>query len=299
MTIAEQSASLNMKLLAHHPMDGFGNGGEGMGLQQTSDGRRFMCIAHESAPKNFTVVDVTDPRKPQVVVQTDLPHERVRSNSLDVVGDMMAVAYQTREPGLTPAGFELFDISDPEKPSSISFFDRSGPYSRGDALPVVRGRRDGAHGSPARPTSSRATRRTTSSTGASTCRIPRSPREVGRWWYPGTRDGDAQPPPWRHERFDAGYRAHNTNVYPERPDRALRRLHRRRRRRSWTSRTRRTRSRSAGSTTARRHGLHPHDAAAVQQGDAHRHATRRSQAAARTGRSRRGWSTSTTRRGWC
>ena len=59
---------LNMKLLGHHDLDGFGGMGEGMGMQQTKDGRRFLWIAHESAPKNFTAVDVTDPREPQVVV---------------------------------------------------------------------------------------------------------------------------------------------------------------------------------------------------------------------------------------
>ena len=40
----------------------------------------------------------------------------------------------------------------------------------------------------------------------------------------GTHDGDEAPVPPRHPRpfniGDAGYRAHNTNVYPERPDRA-------------------------------------------------------------------------------
>ncbi|MDB5406966.1 MAG: hypothetical protein JWL84_1878, partial [Rhodospirillales bacterium] len=43
----------------------------------------------------------------------------------------MAVAYQTARPGLTGAGFELFDISVPEQPRSISFFDAAGPHSRG------------------------------------------------------------------------------------------------------------------------------------------------------------------------
>jgi hypothetical protein len=32
---------------------------------------------------------------------------------------------------LKPAGVELFDISVPEKPRSVSFFDASGPTSRG------------------------------------------------------------------------------------------------------------------------------------------------------------------------
>src|SRR5512133_1264711 len=102
--------SHNMKLLAQHTLNGHGGMGEGMSLQLARGGRRILWLAHESAPKNFTGVDVTDPRSPKVVVQTDLPHARVRSNSLDVVGDTMAVAYQTQTPGLTPAGFELFDV---------------------------------------------------------------------------------------------------------------------------------------------------------------------------------------------
>jgi hypothetical protein len=51
-------------------------------------------------------------------------------------------------------------------------------------------------------------------------RNPSKPVEVGRWWVPGTRVGDNAAPPARHPVFDSGIRAHNTNVYPERPDRA-------------------------------------------------------------------------------
>ena len=121
----------NMRLLAQHPLDGFGNCGEGLAIQLTRDKRRVLWIAHESAPKNVTAVDVTNPRKPTVLVQTALPHERMRSNSLDLVGDLLVVAYQTQAPGLTPAGFEIFDVADPAKPRSIAFFDASGPHSRG------------------------------------------------------------------------------------------------------------------------------------------------------------------------
>ncbi|MCX7262408.1 MAG: hypothetical protein NTX67_06500, partial [Burkholderiales bacterium] len=50
---------------------------------------------------------------------------------------------------------------------------------------------------------------------------PTKPFEKGRWWYPGTREGDSAPPPPRlPAQFDTGFRAHNTNVFPERPDRA-------------------------------------------------------------------------------
>ena len=49
---------------------------------------------------------------------------------------------------------------------------------------------------------------------------PSKPVAVGRWHLPGTMEGDDAPPPARlPKKFDAGFRAHNTNVYPERPDR--------------------------------------------------------------------------------
>src|SRR5687767_848276 len=86
----------NFKLLSHHMLDGFGGMGEGMSIQIAPDGRRILWLAHESAPKNFTAVDVSDPRKPKVVCQTDLKHNDMRSNSLETCGNLMAVAYQTK-----------------------------------------------------------------------------------------------------------------------------------------------------------------------------------------------------------
>src|SRR5437899_8869037 len=89
----------NFKLLAHDELAGHGGMGEGMSIQIAPDGRRILWLAHESAPKNFTAVDVSDPRKPKIVMQTDLPQGFMRSNSLEIVGNMMAVAYQTQRPG--------------------------------------------------------------------------------------------------------------------------------------------------------------------------------------------------------
>ena len=123
--------AFNMRLIGRDPINGFGNGGEGISLQIASDGRRILWVAHESAPVNFTGIDVSDPRQPRVISQTELPHNRVRSNSLEVTGDILAVAYQTAVHGEKPAGIELFNIADPETPKPISFFDRSGPHSRG------------------------------------------------------------------------------------------------------------------------------------------------------------------------
>src|SRR6185295_13568473 len=128
---ADQTLSFNIKLLAQHELQGHGGIGEGMAMQLTRDGRRILWLAHESAPKNFSGVDVTDPRAPRLIVQTELPHNKVRSNSLDLVGDTLAVAYQTSTVGITPAGVDLFDVSTPEHPKRISHFDCSGPHSRG------------------------------------------------------------------------------------------------------------------------------------------------------------------------
>jgi hypothetical protein len=216
----EQTLAWNMTLLAHHELQGFGGLGEGMSMQQTRDGRRILWLAHESAPKNFTGVDVTDPRNPRVVVQTDLPHAKMRSNSLDVVGDIMAVAYQTSGVNIQPAGFDLFDVSVPESPKRISHFDASGPHSRGvHALWFVDGETihmagGAADFEPTDPKDDQFYR-------IVDVRNPSKPVEQGRWWYPGTRKGDDAPPPKRlPAKFDMGYRAHNTNVFPERPDRA-------------------------------------------------------------------------------
>ncbi|GAB3768986.1 LVIVD repeat-containing protein [Ramlibacter monticola] len=217
---ADQTLSLNMKLLAQHELQGHGGIGEGMALQLTRDGRRILWLAHESAPKNFSGVDVTDPRAPRLVVQTELPHTRMRSNSLDLVGDLLAVAYQTSTVGLAPAGVDLFDVSRPEEPKLVSHFDCSGPHSRGvHALWFVDGRTihmaSGAPDfTPRNPLDDQFYRILDVSD-------PAKPVEAGRWWYPGTREGDEAPAPARlAKKFDMGFRAHNTNVFPERPDRA-------------------------------------------------------------------------------
>src|SRR6201993_2730024 len=115
ITTSYQPVVWNFKLLAHDMLGGFGGMGEGMSVQIAPDGRRIIWLAHESAPKNFTAVDVSDPRKPKVICQTDLPHANMRSNSLETCGNMMAVAYQTSQ----------------KNPKAIGFFDCSGPHSRG------------------------------------------------------------------------------------------------------------------------------------------------------------------------
>jgi hypothetical protein len=209
-----------MKLLAHHELGGFGGLGEGISMQIDPKGRRILWLAHESAPKNFSGIDVTDPANPKLLVQTDLPHMKLRSNSLDVAGNILAVAYQASAIGIKPAGVDLFDVSIPEEPKLISHFDCSGPHSRGvHALWFVDGKTihmssGSADFEPTNPLDDQFYRILDVSD-------PAKPIEKGRWWYPGTRVGDSTPPPKRLPGiFDTGFRAHNTNVFPSHPDRA-------------------------------------------------------------------------------
>jgi len=216
----DQTLSLNMTLLAHHELAGFGGMGEGIAMQKTDDGRRVLWMAHESAPKDFTAVDVTDPKNPKLIIQTNLPDMQVRSNSLDVVGNKMVVARQGKKVGMPGVGFYLFDITVPEEPKLLSYYDCSGPHSRGvHALwfvdeNFVHMSSGAADFEPKNPLDDQFYQIIDVSN-------PLKPVEAGRWWYPGTRVGDPEPEPTRlPKQFDTGFRAHNTNVFPQRPDRA-------------------------------------------------------------------------------
>ncbi|MYC29081.1 MAG: hypothetical protein F4X65_03195 [Chloroflexi bacterium] len=208
-----------MRLISHHDLNGFGNIGEGVHLHRTGDGRRVLYLAHESAPKDITSVDVTDIANPRLLAQTELAYGHLRSNSLSIVDDTMLVAYQSLEPGQPGTGMGLYNISNPEEPRQIGFMDLGGEYSRGcHCLWWVEG--NYAHLSTGSADFQPRDQKDDQFYMIVDVSDPTSPSEAGRWWFPGTREGDSDPMPARHPQFDAGHRLHNGNVYPERPDRA-------------------------------------------------------------------------------
>ena len=209
----------NMRLISHHDLNGYGNIGEGVHLHQTEDGRRVLYMAHESAPKDITSVDVTDIANPRLLAQTELAYDHLRSNSLSIVDDTMLVAYQSLQPGQPGTGMGVYNISNPEEPRQIGFMDLGGEYSRGcHCLWWVDG--EYAHLSTGAADFQPRDQKDDQFYMIVDVSDPTSPQEAGRWWFPGTREGDADPMPARHPQFDAGHRLHNGNVYPERPDRA-------------------------------------------------------------------------------
>lgn len=210
--------SSGMRLLGQHDLAGRGHCGEGIALLP-SGARKYLYVAHERGPVNFSVLDVTDPRAPVLLTQSMLPHGDVRSNSLAVADGLLLVAYQVRQPGLQPAGIEVFDLGRPGEPRSVGFLDLSGPRSRGTHWVGYTGGRYAylatgtADSRPAHPLDDQFP--VIVDLGE-----PSRPAEAGRWWLPGTQQGDGHPPPVRHQVFDSGFRAHNVNVDPRRPDRA-------------------------------------------------------------------------------
>jgi len=216
--MVQNEESKNMRLLAQNELNGFGRGGEGFAVQQLPGGRRILYVAHERAPKDFSVLDVTDPTQPKVIVQIDMPHEEVRSNSLALVGDILVVAYQVSRPGLTPAGMGIYYVHNPEQPKRIGFFDTSGTHSRGvHCLWFVDGRF--VHLTTGAPDF--IPNRSADDQFYIIVNLddPTKPTEVGRWWFPGTRQGDESPLPPYNPEIRGAIRLHNANVYPERPDR--------------------------------------------------------------------------------
>ena len=217
--VTQSHESKNMRLISHHDLNGFGNIGEGMHIHTTRDGRRILYLAHESSPKDITSIDVTDIANPKIVSQTDLPYAHLRSNSLSIVGDTMLVAYQSLEPGQPGTGMGVYDISNSEEPQQIGFLDTSGPYSRGcHCLWWVDG--NYAHLSTGARDFKPNNQKDDQFYMIVDVSSPENPVEAGRWWIPGTREGDGHDRVNRHPEFDSGHRLHNANVYPAKPDRA-------------------------------------------------------------------------------
>lgn len=228
---AQTAEANNVALVGHNDLNGHGDGGEGLAIQQWPDGRRVLYLAHEGTQACLSIVDVTHPENPVLITQLPSPAPGItRCNSLGLSGNVLAVANQANRVGRKTAGMWVLDVSDFGRIQrakrledlELSFFDTSGPNSRGvHCLWFV----DGAfaHLTTGMPDFHPTNPNDDQIYVIVDLREPRHPREVGRWWYPGTRQGDACLPgclPPRHARFDDGYRPHNIEVWPDHPDRA-------------------------------------------------------------------------------
>jgi hypothetical protein len=209
----------NMQIIGRSDLNGFGKGGEGLALKQYAGGQRVLYLAHESGPMCISVIDVTHPEQPTIITQIKVEAPYIRCNSLGLAGNTLAVAHQTENIGQAGAGLDVYDIADPKMPTKLAHFDTSGPHSRGAHFVWFTDGRYAYLSTGARDFTPR-NKLDDQFLMIVDVSDPRHPREAGRWWLPGTREGDSAPPPPRVAPFDAGIRMHSLVVPADRPDRA-------------------------------------------------------------------------------
>ncbi len=180
--------SKNMRLVGHTDL-----GGQGDGMHvNVVDGYAYVGhMGHTDA--GTSVVDVSNPAKPRLVTQLGRP-AGTHTHKVQVVGDVLVVNHE-RNPWERwgegerswSAGVAIYDVSRPEQPRQLSFFETPGkgvhrmtywsqPYaflSGSDAgwidqfLRIV------------------------------DLSDPTKPREVGRWWFPGQHATGGETPSWK------------------------------------------------------------------------------------------------------
>jgi hypothetical protein len=208
-----------MEIVGWSDLNGYGKGGEGLAIKQYPDGERVLYLAHESGPMCMSVIDVTHPDRPTIITQIKVEAQYIRCNSLGLAGNTLVVAHQTENVGQAGAGLDVYDIADPKKPAKFAHFDTSGPHSRGVHFVWFADGRyaylsTGAHDFTPRD------KLDDQFLMIVDVSDPHHPHEAGRWWLPGTLEGDKEPAPPRVEPFDAGIRMHSLVVPADRPDRA-------------------------------------------------------------------------------
>ncbi len=230
--IAQENAEFsNMELIGQHDLDGNGDGGEGLALQQLSDGRKILYFAHSARNQCLSIIDVSNPEEPVLINQLPSPAQGVtRCNSLGLSGNVLTIANEAQEIGMQPAGLWVLDVSDFDKVTNasslddlkMSFFDTSGEHSRGvHNVWFVDG--EFAHIASGMPDFEPTNPKDDHMWVTVDLRDPANPKEVGRWWLPGVNKIDDCLPdclPIRHDPFDNGYRPHQVFLHPDQPDRA-------------------------------------------------------------------------------
>jgi hypothetical protein len=169
----------NMRLVGHTDLNGHGD----CMHVNLKDG--FAFVAHMGESRVGTsVVDVSDPRQPRVVHQIETP-PGTHSHKVQVVDDVLLVNYE-RSPLENAAswtgGLKVFDVSRPDQPEEIAFVPMAGK---------------GVH----RMTFWDSTKPYAYMSGSDAGFLdqflviidlsnPSRPREAGRWWLPGQKDGE-------------------------------------------------------------------------------------------------------------
>jgi hypothetical protein len=208
---------MNLELVGHSALEGVGKGGEGLAIKRYGN-RKVLFLAHESAPQCMSIIEVTDPAHPVVLRQIPVEASFVRCNSLALSGDTLVVARQSEKVGQPHGGIVTYDVSVPGEARRLAYMDLTGPASRGTHYLTFT---DGRYAYLATGARDFVSRNPLDDQMLMIVDLqnPSSPREISRWWLPGTREGDAEAAPVRVQPFDSGFRLHTALVPVDQPDR--------------------------------------------------------------------------------
>ena len=115
-----------IRSVGHHSLNGYGNGGQVVGQRR---GNRYYAFVGHLRGKGTSIVDVTVPDKPELIVQTEVP-ENTHSHKVRLSGDIMLVnnerQFRISEGLVHVAGLRIFDTKDISSPREISFLPTGG-----------------------------------------------------------------------------------------------------------------------------------------------------------------------------
>jgi hypothetical protein len=131
----QQEEAKNFRLLGHDPSAAWGGGS----IVEVRKGHAYVGAVGGSSyngSEGFTVHDVRDPRKPRKVAEFLAP-PGIHMHKLRIVGDdilyVNSEAIPNKADKTTRTGLYIFDISKPDQPRQVGFYDTpgSGPHRFG------------------------------------------------------------------------------------------------------------------------------------------------------------------------
>ena len=143
-------------------------------------------IAHMKAPHGTTIVDVADPANPRKLAELTIPPD-IHSHKVRVMNDVMLVNREAAPRTTRGAGFRgglgIFDVSRPEKPREIAFWECKGVhrFTFDGRYAYLSPELEGYRGN---------------IVGILDLADPAHPQEVGRWWMPGQWIAGGETPTW-------------------------------------------------------------------------------------------------------
>jgi hypothetical protein len=173
------------EVLATHDLGGFG---DGMQVLRYED---LVYVGHHGVSRKGTsILDVSDIRSPKLVRQLPAP-EHTHTHKVQIADGLLLVNHETFPMGVTPdgpvsTGLAVYSLNDPTDPVQVGFWDVGG---RGVHRVVYTGGRYAYLSATPEGFNDRIWM-------VADLADPSSPREAGRWWWPGQHIAADEPETW-------------------------------------------------------------------------------------------------------